>query len=511
MGGAAERRPRRRRGVQLIVYPNRFGATIAGLLRLLDGPLLRDVFEGVHLLPFYIPFDGADGGFDPVDHTQVDPRLGDWEDVRDLASRYEVVADVIANHMSAQSPQFLDTVARGDASEHAGMFLTLGSVFPEGASESDLLAIYRPRPGIPFTVMPWGEERRLVWTTFTEHQVDLDVADAETDAYIDEVLRALAGAGVSMVRLDAVGYVVKTAGTTCFMTPATMEFIRRITARAHELGMEVLAEAHTHYALQVELAAAADWVYDFALPPLVLYSLYTGDGDPLRRWLGIRPHNCVTVLDTHDGIGVIDVGPSRHGSRQPGLLAPDQIDRVVEGIYERAGQESRLSTGRSASNVDIYQVNTTYYDALGRDDHRYLLARALQFFTPGLPQVYYVGLLAGHNDLALLAQTGVGRDINRGRYLTPDVEEHLARPVVAALFELIRFRNAHPAFTGDFDSGGSGAVITMTWTQGEHRTTLTANLVAGQATITWTDRKGRLQRTANLLNPPWHTPDDLSQ
>ena len=187
----------------------------------------------MHLLPFYIPFDGADGGFDPVDHTQVDPRLGDWEDVRDLASRYEVVADVIANHMSAQSPQFLDTVARGDASEHAGTFLTLGSVFPEGASESDLLAIYRPRPGIPFTVMPWGEERRLVWTTFTEHQVDLDVADAETDAYIDEVWRALAGAGVSMVRLDAVGYVVKTAGTTCFMTPATMEFIRRITARAH--------------------------------------------------------------------------------------------------------------------------------------------------------------------------------------------------------------------------------------------------------------------------------------
>ena len=211
------------------------------------------------------------------------------------------------------------------------------------------------------------------------------------------------------------------------------------------------------------------------------------------------------------GSGSSTWAPHATAAGSPGSSRPTRSTGSVEGIYERAGQESRLSTGRSASNVDIYQVNTTYYDALGRDDHRYLLARALQFFTPGLPQVYYVGLLAGHNDLALLAQTGVGRDINRGRYLTPDVEEHLARPVVAALFELIRFRNAHPAFTGDFDSGGSGAVITMTWTQGEHRTTLTANLVAGQATITWTDRKGRLQRTANLLNPPWHTPDDLSQ
>ncbi|WP_066588444.1 sucrose phosphorylase [Cellulomonas timonensis] len=505
MGPASSPRSRLGRGVQLIVYPNRFGATLAGLQRLLDGPILRDVFTGVHLLPFYVPFDGADGGFDPIDHTQVDPRLGDWDDVRALADRYSLVADVIVNHMSSAAPQFLDVMERGDDAEHPGMFLMMGDVFTRGATEEDLLRIFRPRPGPPFTVVPWGARRRLAWTTFTADQIDLDHSDPETQAYLERVLQALARAGVRMVRLDAAGYAVKTAGTTCFLTPATFEFIRRLTGRAHELGMEVLVEAHTHYAKQVALASTADWVYDFALPPLVLYSLYTGDGDPLRRWLGVRPSNSVTVLDTHDGIGVMDIGPSQLDGHQPGLLAVEQIDRIVEGIHEHTDQESRASTGAGASNVDAYQVNTTYYEAVGRDDQRYLLARALQFFIPGLPQVYYVGLLAGHNDLALLAQTGVGRDINRRKFLTSDLEEHLARPVVAALFELIRFRNAHPAFDGEFSHAGAPGVIQMTWAHGGHRATLTANLMAGRASVAWTDAQGRQRHTPDLLEPDWHS------
>lgn len=465
----------RRRGVQLIAYADRFGGSVRSLLDLLDGPL-AGVFDGVHLLPFFTPFDGADAGFDPVDHTAVDPRLGTWADVRALADRYTLMADLIVNHVSADSAEFRDVVARGDTSEHAGMFLTMSDVYPDGAGEDELAGIYRPRPGLPFTPMTLGGRRRLVWTTFTPQQIDLNLAHPAGQAYLDRVLAALTDGGVSMVRLDAVGYAVKTAGTSSFMTPQTFDFIEDLTARARERGAEVLVEIHSHFERQVAIAARVDRVYDFALPPLLLHTLCTGDAEALRRWIEVRPANAVTVLDTHDGIGVVDVGPDQIEEGRPGLLTPEQVDALVEGIHTRSGGQSRQATGWAASNVDIYQVNCTYYDALGGDDEAYLLARAVQLFVPGVPQIYYVGLLAGRNDMELLARTGVGRDINRHHYTREEIERDLDRPVVRRLLELVRLRNTHPAFDGTFRAGGKGSAVVLTWESGEHRVRLEADV-----------------------------------
>ncbi len=172
------------------------------------------------------------------------------------------------------------------------------------------------------------------------------------------------------------------------------------------------------------------------------------------------PGNAVTVLDTHDGIGVVDVGPEQNTppgvEPRPGLLTPEQVDQLVEGIHDRSGGTSRLATGAAASNVDLYQVNCTFYDALGRDDARYLAARAIQYFTPGIPQVYYVGALAGGNDVDLLKRTQVGRDINRHHYTGGELAEALERPVVRALLALSRFRNEHPAFDGELTTTVDG-------------------------------------------------------
>ncbi len=487
-----------RENVQLIAYADRFGGSLAGLRELLDGPL-RGLFAGVHVLPFFTPFDGADAGFDPVDHTEVDPRLGSWDDVRALAAGYTLMVDLIVNHVSAGSAQFRDVLARGDDSPHAGMFLTMSDVYPGGADEAELAGIYRPRPGLPFTALTLGQRRRLVWTTFTSAQIDLNLADPAGRAYLDRVLVALAEGGVSMVRLDAVGYSIKTAGTSSFMTPRTLGFIDELTARARELGVSVLVEIHAHFERQISIGSAVDRVYDFALPPLLLHGLYTGDPAPLRRWLAVRPVNAVTVLDTHDGIGVIDVGPDQMGDGRPGLLTPEQVSALVEGIHERSGGQSREATGWAASNVDVYQVNCTYYAALGCDDAAYLLARAVQFFTPGIPQVYYVGLLAGDNDMGLLARSGVGRDINRHSYTPGEIARDLARPVVVALLELIRFRNAHPAFTGRCEVGGDGSHVTLTWTSGAHLAALDADLAAGRATLSWTGPDGEARTCHDLL------------
>ncbi|NNJ61297.1 MAG: sucrose phosphorylase [Dactylosporangium sp.] len=479
---------------QLITYADRLGGGLDAIQALLSGPL-AGLFGGVHLLPFYTPFDGADAGFDPTDHTTVDPRLGSWTDIQRLAKTHDVVADFIVNHVSRESREFSDLARHGAESAYAGMFLTFDAVYPEGATEQDLLSVYRPRPGLPFVPVRWGGQRRLAWSTFTPAQIDVDVRHPQGQAYLDRVLGALTSNGVSLLRLDAVGYAVKTPGTSSFMTPDTLAFIAELTERARDRGVEILVEVHGHYSLQIAVAEQVDWVYDFALPPLILHALFTGDARVLGHWLEIRPANAVTVLDTHDGIGVVDVGPTDFPTAQPGLLSADDIDILVNRIHDNSEQTSRAATGLSASNLDIYQVNCTYYDALGRDDDAYLIARALQLFTPGIPQIYYVGLLAGTNDVDLLTASGVGRDINRGQYTAAEIEAQLRRPVVRDLIRLIRLRAQHRAFAGTCQIRSEDTTIAIEWTNDTERATLTVDFAARTMDLAWTDGSTPRQMT----------------
>jgi sucrose phosphorylase len=496
-----------RNQAQLITYTDRLGGTFEGLRELLTGPL-AGLFGGVHVLPFFDPIDGADAGFDPIDHRAVDPRLGTWDDVHRLGDELPIMADLIVNHVATGSPPFQDFLARGDASEHAGLFLTYRKVFPDGATEQDLLAVYRPRPGLPLTPVILGDRsRRIMWTTFTASQMDIDVASPEGRAYLDGILDTFAGHGIRMVRLDAVGYAVKTAGTSSFMTSDTFAFIDELAERAHERGIEVLVEVHSYWRKQLQIASKVDWVYDFALPPLILHGLYTGNAECLRRWFELRPHNSVTVLDTHDGIGVIDVGPDSTNGENLGLLNATEIDELVEGIHEHSHGASRLATGGAASNVDLYQVNCTYFDALGADDVSYLIARLLQVWIPGVPQIYYVGLLAGHNDVELLHRTGVGRDINRHHYAPEEIEHALARPVVQRLRALLELRNTHPAFDGTWELlpvGAGEGVLAMRWTHGDELAGLRVDLQARSYEVTFTEAgvEHRIDDLADLIEMP---------
>ncbi len=485
--------------VQLITYVDRLAGTLEGLRGLLAAQgtsPLAGAFGGVHLLPFFYPIDGADAGFDPIDHTQVDPRLGGWTELRALTGELDVMADVIVNHVSADSPQFQDFAEKGEASRYAGLFLTMEAVFPNGATEQQLLKIYRPRPGLPFTCATLKNgERKILWTTFTSKQLDIDVQHPEGRAYLDGILERFAENGIRMIRLDAAGYAIKKAGESCFMMPESFDFIADFTRRAQALGIEVLVEIHAYYRRQIEIAAQVDWVYDFALPPLVLHAFEFGTADPLRHWIRVRPNNALTVLDTHDGIGIIDIGADaadREGS--PGLVPPAELDALVERIHANSGGQSRQATGAAASNLDLYQVNCTFFDALGGDERRYLLARALQFFLPGVPQVYYVGLLAGRNDMALLQRTGVGRDINRQYFDAGQLDEAVQTPVVQRLLELIRWRNAHPAFGGRFELlPGQGATLALRWTHADQWAELTVDMATLANQRRWTDTSGQVQ------------------
>ena len=300
-------------------------------------------------------------------------------------------------------------------------------------------------------------ERRILWTTFTAAQIDIAVRQPQGRAYLTSILQTLAGNGIRMVRLDAVGYAIKKAGASCFMMAETFDFIAEFATEARGLGIEVLVEIHAYYQRQIEIASKVDWVYDFALPPLVLHAFNFHTAVALKRWIAVRPTNALTVLDTHDGIGIIDIGADASDrSGHPGLVPPEELDALVERIHSASGGQSRLATGAAASNLDLYQVNCTFFDAMGRNETAYLLARAIQFFLPGVPQVYYVGLLVGHNDMDLLSRSQVGRDINRHHYGADEIARDCERPVVRRLIELIKLRNSHTAFSGVFSVEPSG-------------------------------------------------------
>ena len=359
------------------------------------------------------------------------------------------MVDMIVNHVCSPSPQFQDTrLAHRPGLAVCRDVPDLWQRVSRRATEDMLMRLDRPLPGLPFTPYVLADGRKtLAGPPSRRSRSSAYVRHPTTCAYLLRVLDKLAAAHVSRVRLDAVGYAVETLGLTSSMTPETFKFIDEVAAWCHERNLEVLVEVHSHDLRQVDIAPQVDYVYDFALPPLILHALTAADAGPLLAWQQLRPANAVTVLDTHDWIGVIDVGPQATDRARPGLLDPAELARLVETIHANSGGTSRQATGTAAANVDLYQVNCTFYDALGRDDGRYLLARALQFWTPGTPQVYYVGLLAPATTWTCWPERG-----RPGRQPAPLHARRDRRcpgqAGGAGLGRADRFRNTHPAFEG---------------------------------------------------------------
>lgn len=483
--------------VQLITYVDRLTGSNVETLHNTLASEFKGLFGGVHLLPFYFPIDGSDAGFDPIDHTQVDARLGDWNDIKALGEDYEVMADLIVNHTSAQSVEFKDVLLNGKTSIYWDLFLTKEKVFPQGMNQDDQDKIYRPRPGSCFTEFELKDGSKAdFWTTFTDNQLDIDVNSAAGQRYLNKILTRFSENNIKMLRLDAAGYAIKKSGTNCFMLDETFDFINHLTVQANNLGMETLVEIHSYYQTQIEIAKRVDQVYDFALPPLILHSFFSQDSSALAKWLNISPRNCITVLDTHDGIGIIDVGPM---GDKPGLLSDAQIHALVETMHDNTKGESRKATGAAASNVDLYQVNSTYYDALAKDDFNYLLARAIQFFSPGIPQVYYGGLLGQENDMALLAKTNVGRDINRPYLNREKIKAEQNKSITRALAQLINIRNQSDAFNGEFSIDSHAEHLTLAWDKQGTSACLSADLKAKVARITLTNLSGVITHDLSQL------------
>lgn len=451
---------------QLIAYPDRIGRTLADLHHFLE-TRASGCFGGVHILPLFP--SNADGGFSPLTHKEVEPAFGSWQDVETIAADYELCLDITLNHISDESVAFRDFVEKGYQSEYADLFVHVhefGEITPD-----DLARIHIRKEKEPFREVQFANgSRGQVWCTFTEQQIDLNYQSEKTFELMAETIEFLTARGVKLFRLDAFGYITKRLGTSCFLVePDVYRILQWFHDQARQHGAEVLPEVHDHYSYQIAIANHGMRPYGFALPPLVLYSLLEGDSRYLKNWMRLCPRNQVTVLDTHDGICIPDV---------EGLLPQEKIQAMIDNVSDRSADPILR---RSAANVHsvgaIYQLTCTFYEALKRHDDAYLCARAIQLFSPGIPQVYYVGLLAGENDEELLQETGELRDINRHRYDFDEVDAALQRPVVKRLVKLLRLRNRHPAFDGIFELNHSNDnTVDITWRNGEASCSLFVDL-----------------------------------
>lgn len=273
----------------LITYPDSLGNNIKDLQTVLDKHL-KGVVGGVHLLPFFP--SSADRGFAPMDYTKVDAKFGDWDDVRKLAQSYYLMFDFMVNHISKQSSYFKDFQEKHNASAYRDLFIHWNEFWPEGRpTQADIDLIYKRKPKAPVQTVTFADgQKEAVWNTFGEDQIDMDVTKPVTKQFISDTLNFLMDQGASIIRLDAFAYAVKKLDTNdFFVEPEIWDLLKEINQITAPKQTMLLPEIHENYHIVRKITDHDYFSYDFALPIVTLYSLYSGKTDRLAGWLKNSP------------------------------------------------------------------------------------------------------------------------------------------------------------------------------------------------------------------------------
>lgn len=319
-------------------------------------------------------------------------------------------------------------------------------------------------------------------------QMDLNVKEPLVWAFYGETLEKLASYGAKIVRLDAFAYASKIAGRRNFFNePETWDMLERLRGMAAQNGLSLLPEIHATYAEQTyaEIAKRGYMTYDFFLPGLLLDALETGSGALVRRWAEELKENdirVVNMLGCHDGIPLLDLR---------GLVPDERIESLIDTVVSRGGYVKNLYGQKNA----YYQVNATYFSALGESEQRLLFCRAVQLFMPGMPQVWYLDLFAGKNDHEAVSRAGAGghKEINRTNFSNERVQAALQMDVVQQQLKLLRFRNAFPAFGFDARltlTQEDESTLLFTWEKDGSSATLRADFAQAAFSIAGVDPQG---------------------
>ena len=416
---------------------------------------LQGLISAMHLLPFY-PYS-SDDGFSVIDYRQVNPDLGDWQDIRRLGRRFKLMFDAVINHISRHSGWFQGYL-RGE-SPYRDYFI---SVEPE----IDLSMVVRPRALPLLTPVETAHGTKHVWTTFSDDQIDLNYATPQVMLEILDLLLFYAAQGAELIRLDAIAYLWKEIGTPCIHLPQTHRAVKLFRAVLDAVAPDVLLITETNVPHEDNISYfgaplpdgrtdEAQLVYQFPLPPLVMHSILSGSARALSRWAaGLKPPAGETCFfnftASHDGIGVM---PAR------GLLTTDEIQALVDATLAHGGQVSYKANPDGSRSV--YELNISYLDALSdpaADEplevqvKRFVVSQAIMLALAGMPGIYVHSLLGSRSWQEGVAQTGRNRTINRYKFARATLERELADPtslrrqVLDAYSSLLKARAAEPAF-----------------------------------------------------------------
>jgi sucrose phosphorylase len=331
-------------------------------------------------------------------------------------------------------------------------------------------------------------------------QMDLNARSEKVWEFYDQTLARLREYGATMVRLDAFAYLHKEpCKPNFFNKPGTWEYLDRLKLMAGRHGLTLLPEIHSEfgYGLHEEVAGRGFPIYDFFFPGLLIDALDRGTNRNLLRWIGEileKDIKTVNMLGCHDGIPVLDLrGKDILGLSREGLLSDEEIDATIERVMDRGGRVKNLY-GPDGQKIAYYQVNATFFSALGEDERKLRLARAIQLFMPGIPQVWYLDLFAGRNDYEAADKGGTAghKEINRTTLSMTDIDQGLKRIVVQDQLQLIRLRNTSEAFYGTLEIADTAErELHMIWRNGSAEAVLRADLVSFGFVVTHGDREGK--------------------
>lgn len=402
----------------------------------------------VHVLPF-CPFS-SDDGFSVIDYKAINSKLGTWEDLTEIAEVYRLMADLVVNHISAESEWFQNFLK--DESPGKGYFI-------EADPELDYSEVVRPRASNLLSKVETAAGEKHVWCTFSHDQVDLNFENPEVLIQMLEVIRLYLEQGVQILRLDAIGYLWKRLGTTCIHLPETHAVVRLIRSLLDYFAPGTIVITETNVPNKENLTYfgncnEAHMIYNFSLAPLLVHALLTGRSTHLKAWMMSMPPappRCTFLNFTasHDGIGM---RPAE------GLLSEEEQQQMVQTIEAHGGKISRRRMADGSER--IYELNVSLFDAFqgtihGPDKYqidRFLCSQTITMGLEGLPAFYIHSLLATPNDHAGVERTGANRSINRHQWDMEKLEKQLADPksdqarVSSELLRRIKIRTEQPAF-----------------------------------------------------------------
>lgn len=389
---------------------------LATLAKLCD-TYLGGAINTLHILPFF-PYS-SDKGFSITDFEEVDPKLGTWEDIEDLESRYQLMFDGVINHVSAKSKWFQEFLNGNPY--FWDFFINFNS--PSELPDEQRKLIFRPRTSDVLTEFQTANGPKWVWTTFSTDQIDLNYTNPDVLVKVIEILLLYVRHGADIIRLDAVTYLWAQPGTKCVHLEQTHEIVKLfrdildIVAPSIALITETNVPHDENISYFGNGSDEAQMVYNFALPPLVLYTFYSKDSRALTNWAMSleKPSNTATFfnfLDSHDGIGLMAVN---------NILSPDEIDFTVKKVQEHGGL---ISYKTASDGTEIpYELNITWFSALNHTENdeedlafqvkRFVASRSIALALQGVPGIYFHSLIGTPNDIAAVLLNHSNRDINR--------------------------------------------------------------------------------------------------